>query len=166
MGENHRKERVRIVFVGAYDRSVDGNGRLALPATFRDLLGDRCYVTTDPDGFVAITTVDNFESAAANLLDEVRNGLKPEAALRDFGVNSSVVSIDKQGRITLDEATRSHGGIRAGASVVLAGAIKQLEVWRPSRYATVRGEDAVVQPARVWLDEADEADDVSPGADA
>ena len=147
---------MRIVFVGAYDRSVDGNGRLALPATFRTLLGDRCYVTTDPDGFVAITTVENFEAEADNLLDEVRNGLKPESALRGFGVNSSIVSIDKQGRITLDETTRAHGGIRAGTSVVLAGAIKQLEVWRPSRYTTVRGEDAVVQPSRVWVDDDDD----------
>lgn len=144
------------MFVGEYDRSVDGNGRLALPAAFRDALGDRCYVTTDPAGCVAITTVDNFEAEAANLLDEVRNGFKPDAALRDFGVNSSIVSIDKQGRITLDETTRAHAGIRSGATAILAGAIKQLEIWRPSRYGTVRGEDAVVQPSRVWADEDDD----------
>lgn len=144
------------MFVGEYDRSVDGNGRLALPAAFRDALGDRCYVTTDPAGCVAITTVSNFEAEAANLLEEVRLGAKPESALRDFGVNSSVVAIDKQGRITLDEPARTHAGIRSGATAILAGAIKQLEVWRPSRYGTVRGEDAVVQPARIWADEHDE----------
>lgn len=143
------------MFVGEYDRSVDGNGRVALPSAFRDELGDRCYVTTDPGGFVAITTVDNFESDAATLLDEVRNGLLPESALRNFGVNSSIVAIDKQGRITLDEATRDHAGIRPGAQAILAGALSKLEVWRPSRYGTVRGEDAVIQPPRVWADEDD-----------
>jgi len=141
------------VFVGEYDRSVDGNGRLALPSTFRDELGDRCYVTTDPGGFVAITTVDNFESEAATLLEEVRNGAAPESALRNFGVNSSIAAIDKQGRITLDEQTRKHAGIRPGSQAMLAGAINKLEVWRPSRYATIRGEDAVVQPSRIWSDE-------------
>ena len=146
------------MFVGEYDRSVDGNGRLALPSTFRDELGDRCYVTTDPGGFVAITTVDNFESDAATLMEEVRNGLLPESALRNFGVNSAIASIDKQGRITLDEATRDHAGIRAGSQAILAGALSKLEVWRPSRYGTVRGEDAVVQPSRVWADE-DATDD-------
>jgi MraZ protein len=145
------------VFVGEYDRSVDGNGRLALPSAFRDLLGDRCYVTTDPDGFVAITTVQNFEADAATLLDEVRSGSRPDSALRDFGVNSSVVAIDKQGRITLDDAMRRHAGIRPGANAMLAGAIRKLEVWRPSRYTTIRGEDAVVQPSRVWPDEEDDA---------
>ncbi len=144
------------MFVGEYDRSVDGNGRLALPSTFRDVLGDRCYVTTDPGGFVAITTVANFEADAATLLDEVRNGIRPESALRNFGVNSSIAAIDKQGRITLDEASRQHAGIRSGSQAMLAGAISKLEVWRPSRYATIRGEDAVVEPSRVWPNEEDE----------
>lgn len=144
------------MFVGVYDRSVDGNGRLALPSPFRDELGDRCYVTTDAGGFVAITTVANFEADAATLLDDVRNGIRPDSALRDFGVNSSIVAIDKQGRITLDEASRRHAGIRPGSQAMLAGAISKLEVWRPSRYATIRGEDAVIQPARVWPDEEDE----------
>lgn len=144
------------MFVGEYDRSVDGNGRLALPSTFRDILGDRCYVTTDPGGFVAITTVANFEADAATLLDEVRNGVRPESALRNFGVNSSIAAIDKQGRITLDEASRKHAGIQPGSQAMLAGAISKLEVWRPSRYATIRGEDAVVEPSRVWADEEEE----------
>lgn len=145
------------MFVGEYDRSVDGNGRLALPSTFRDILGDRCYVTTDPGGFVAITTVANFEADAATLLEEVRNGVRPESALRNFGVNSSIAAIDKQGRITLDEASRKHAGIQPGSQAMLAGAISKLEVWRPSRYATIRGEDAVVEPSRVWADEEDDA---------
>lgn len=144
------------MFVGEYDRSVDGNGRLALPSTFRDILGDRCYVTTDPGGFVAITTVANFETDAATLLEEVRTGIRPESALRNFGVNSSIAAVDKQGRITLDEASRRHAGIRPGSQAMLAGAINKLEVWRPSRYATIRGEDAVVEPSRVWPDEGDD----------
>ena len=80
---------------------------------------------------------------------------RAESALRNFGVNSSIVAIDKQGRITLDEATRDHAGIRPGAQAILAGALSKLEVWRPSRYGTVRGEDAVIQPPRVWADEDD-----------
>lgn len=156
MGSDHRKERLRIVFVGEYDRSVDGNGRLALPATFRDELGDRCYVTTDPAGFVSITTVQNFEADAAQILDEVRNGSLPESATRDFGVNSTIAAIDKQGRITLDEQVRNHAGIRSGGQAILAGALTKLEVWRPSRYGTIRGEDAVMQPQRVWADEDDQ----------
>ncbi|MDJ0770219.1 MAG: hypothetical protein QNJ12_15570 [Ilumatobacter sp.] len=143
------------VFVGEYDRSVDGTGRLALPSTFRSLLGDRCYVTCDPDGFVSITTIDHFQQQADHLLEQVQAGEQPRSALRAFGVNSSVVSIDKQGRITLDEESRTHAGIRSGGEAIIAGAITNLEVWRPSRYHTVRSEDDVVQAPRVWVDEDD-----------
>ena len=143
------------MFVGEYDRSVDGNGRVALPADFRDLLGTRCYVTADPEGFVKIATVETFQSEADHLKEQVRAGELPASALRDFGVQSSVVSIDKQGRITLDEATRIHAGLASSSQAVLAGAIDSLEIWRPSRYRQIRGEDAVVQPSRIWNDEDD-----------
>lgn len=154
-GQRGGREAAPPVFVGEYDRSVDGNGRLALPADFRELLGTRCYVTCDPVGFVKITTESNFEAAAERLKELIRAGERPASSLRDFGVASSVASIDKQGRITLDEATRQHAGLGSGGQAVIAGAIDDLEVWRPSRYRRIRGEDRVVQPARIWNDEDD-----------
>ena len=144
------------MFVGEYDRSVDGNGRLALPADFRSDLGDKCYLRNHPDGFVSITSIAQFENEVAQLEQQVRNGEAPDSARRAFGVSSSIAAIDKQGRITLDEQARQHAGIRSGSAAIIAGALTQLEVWRPSRYHTIRGEDGVIQPARVWPDE-DEA---------
>lgn len=144
------------MFVGEYDRSVDGNGRLALPADFRDELGAKCYLRCHPDGFVSITTIDQFEVEAAQLEERVNAGEAPDSALRVFGVTSSVAAIDKQSRITLDEESRKHAGIAAGGQAVIAGAVNKLEVWRPSRYHTVRGEDVVVEPARVWVDQEDD----------
>ncbi len=145
------------MFVGEFDRSVDGTGRLALPADFRDELGGKCYLRCHPDGFVSITTNTEHEIEAAELKQRVRSGEAPESAMRAFGVNSSVASIDKQGRITLDEQIRRHAGITPGGQAVIAGAVTQLQVWRPSRYRTIRSEDGVVQPTRVWQDEDDQA---------
>ena len=141
------------MFVGEYDRSVDGNGRLALPSTFRDDLGDRCYVTRHDDGYLAVTSVDAFTKNAEIVLDKVRAGELPRSATRTFGVSSSLLAIDKQGRITLDDESRRHAGLASGGQVVIAGALDCLQIWRPSRFNTVRGEDGVVQPARVWVDE-------------
>ena len=141
------------MFVGEYDRSVDGTGRLALPADFREDLGAKCYLRCHPHGFVSITTIAQFETEAAQLEERVTAGEVSTAALRMFGVSSSVAAIDKQGRITLDDELRAHAGIAAGAQAVIAGAVNKLEVWRPSRYRTIRGEDTVVEPARVWVDE-------------
>jgi MraZ protein len=140
------------VFVGEFDRSVDGNGRVALPAEFRDKLGSTCYLSGHAKGFVSITTVDDFERKAAETLEKFGRGEVSEAAVRKLGRNTTVVAIDKQGRITLDEATRRHAGIETGGHVVLVGALDRLEVWRPSRFATVTDEDDVTEPDRVWVD--------------
>lgn len=141
------------MFVGEYERSVDGAGRLALPSAFRDDLGDRCYATREPSGHIAITSIATFQAAAEHVMERVRAGELPDSARRDFGVTSSVVSIDKQGRITLDEELRLHAGIPAGSQVVLAGALSTLQIWRPSRYGTIRGEDGDTQPPRTWDDD-------------
>ncbi len=153
------------MFVGEYERSVDGNGRLALPSAFRDELGDRCYATRDPSGCLTITSVATFDTDADRLMEQVNAGELPASALRNFGVNSSVVSIDKQGRITLDDDARSFAGIRPGAQVKIAGALKNLEIWRPSRYRTVRGEDDMTQPPRAWADEDDDTSGDAPDGD-
>jgi MraZ protein len=141
------------VFVGEYDRSVDGNGRLALPSAFRDALGERCYVTRAPEGCLAVMSVDEFTAGAQRVLDEIHNGERPASAARDHAVSSTLLAIDKQGRITLDEESRRHAGLNSGGQVMIAGALDCLEIWRASRYHTVRVEDGVTQPGRVWKDE-------------
>ncbi|HEY5664027.1 MAG TPA: hypothetical protein VIS05_08330 [Ilumatobacter sp.] len=141
------------MFVGEYDRSVDGNGRLALPADFRDELGAKCYLRCHPDGYISITSIAQFEAEAQRLEELVADERLPPSALRDFGVASAVTAIDKQGRITLDETTRRHAGIAPSSQAVIAGAVRRLEVWRPSRYRVMRNEDGRVQPGRTWDDE-------------
>jgi MraZ protein len=141
------------VFVGEYDRSVDGNGRLALPSAFRDALGERCYVTRAPAGRLAALPADDSTAVAQRVLSEIDTGERPASAARDHAVNSTLLAIDKQGRITLDDDSRRHAGLNSGGQVMIAGALDCLEIWRPSRYRTVRVEDGVTQPGRVWKDE-------------
>lgn len=140
------------MFVGEFDRSVDGNGRITLPAEFREQLGSHCYLTAHPDGFVSVTTVEAFDAKAAELLDKASRGEVTEAAVRKMGKGSNLVSVDKQGRITLDEPNRIHAGIETGGQAKLVGALDRLEIWRPSRYDTISDEDDVTEPDRVWND--------------
>ena len=141
------------MFVGVHDRSIDDKGRLALPAAFRGELGDRCYVSLDGDGCVTIREADEFEAHARELIDREKRGELSRTRRRSVAAHVSLVAIDKQGRITLDDESRRHAGLSSGGQVVIAGALDCLQIWRPSRFATVRGEDGVLQPARVWADE-------------
>ncbi|MEY2960146.1 MAG: MraZ protein [Actinomycetota bacterium] len=144
----------RRMFVGNFDRSVDGAGRVALPAEFRDELGPKCYLTRHPDGFVKLTTQGQFAAEAETIRADIRAGLRPESAMRAFGAQTQIASIDKQGRITLDEGVRSHAGLKSQAIIV--GSVEYLEIWRPSRYEQVRAEHHDAHPPRRWDDEDDD----------
>ena len=145
------------MFVGNFDRSVDGAGRVALPADFRDELGPKCYLTRDPEGFVKLTTEARFAAEAEVIRADIRSGARPTSAMRAFGAQTQSVAIDKQGRITLDEAARSHAGLTSQA--VIVGAVDHLEVWRPSRYRQIGVEHDHADPPRRWSDEDDAADE-------
>ena len=140
------------MFVGEFDRSVDGAGRVALPAEFRERLGTSCYLTAHPLGYVSVTTVADFDRKAAELLEKFSRGEVTGAAVRKMGRDSNLVSVDKQSRITLDEPNRAHAGIETGGQAKLVGALDRLEIWRPSRYDTISDEDDVTEPNRVWND--------------
>jgi DNA-binding transcriptional regulator/RsmH inhibitor MraZ len=87
------------------------------------------------------------------MLEKASRGEIGEAAIRKIARSSSLVAIDKGGRITLDETTRARAGIEAGGQAILVGNFDRLEIWRPSRAATIAGEDDVAEPDRVWIDE-------------
>lgn len=141
------------MFVGVYDRSMDDNGRLGLPAPFRGELGDRCYATLDPQGCITVRTAETFESEAAEIIEAVKNGGATPGQRRSLATNTITVAIDKQGRITLEEKARDFAGLSSGSQATIVGNLSTFEIWRPSRYETVAGEDLVATTPRHWGDE-------------
>ena len=89
------------MFVGVYDRSIDDNGRLGLPAPFRGELGDRCYATLDPQGCITLRTVAVFEAEANDVIEAVKSGTATARQRRSVATQTVSVSVDKQGRLTL-----------------------------------------------------------------
>jgi transcriptional regulator MraZ len=141
------------VFVGVHDRSIDDKGRLALPAAFRSELGDRCYVSLDGEGCVTIREVSEFEAHARDLIEQEKRGELSRTRRRSQAAHVSLVAIDKQGRITLDEKVREHAGLRSSSSVKVNGLFDAVEVWKPERFEVVRGEGDDESPGRVWDDD-------------
>lgn len=140
------------MFVGVYERSIDDNGRLALPSPFRGELGDRCYATLDPQGCITIRTVSTFETEAAELIDAQKQGRITPAQRRSMATGTLAVSIDKQGRITLEEKAREFAGLAPASQAMIVGNLNTLEIWRPSRFEVVSAEDVVESAPRRWED--------------
>lgn len=139
--------------VGRHERSIDGNGRLTLPAKFASQLGDTAYLHDDPEGCVRLFLAADFDALMADQLDKLRAGEITRDDLRATTASTRPVNIDKQGRLTLDDESRALAGIAPGADVVVVGVADSIEIWRPSRAARKADEGRVVVPRRDWGDE-------------
>ena len=140
------------MFVGVHDRQLDDKGRLALPASFRGELGERCYLSLGDDGCVTLRETTEFENHARELIEAEKRGELSRSRRRTIATSSMLVSIDKQGRITIDGKLREHAGLEPGAAVTVAGTFDAIEIWRPERYARIDAEGHDEQPTRQWDD--------------
>lgn len=141
------------MFVGEFVHQVDANGRVTLPATFRDLLSGECYLRRDPDGYLLFLPPPAYEAEIADIQAKIRTGERPPSAMRAYTSKTRKISIDKNGRFTLDEEARAHAGLKPGAQATFVGEGYTFSVWRPSRWAVLDAEDAEATPARVWEDD-------------
>jgi len=125
------------MFVGVHERQLDDKGRLALPSTFRAELGDSCYLLIGEDRCVNVQSRDDFESMARDIMERVRQGDMPLARQRALAHSATLVALDKQGRITIDEKLRTYAHLEVGSKVVVSGNLDKAEVWSNELYERI-----------------------------
>ncbi len=120
-------------FQGQFTHAVDAKGRLIIPASFRELLGDRVVLARgaiDPcidayplETWVAISAAAQsmpLSSPAARRFNRMRFG------------HSAEVPFDGMGRVLLPSFLRERAGITDRA--VIVGANGMFEIWNPDRF--------------------------------
>jgi len=124
------------VFTGEYRHSVDGKGRIAVPAKFRGQLDGGAFVTRWIDACLAIFPRAEFEALA----DKVGSVGIADSSARTFGralfASAYEVDLDRQGRIVVPAALRDLAGLDNEAVVV--GARDHAEIWAPARWDEYR----------------------------
>ena len=132
------------MFVGVHERSLDDKGRLALPSAFRALLEDSCYLVFGEDRCVNVFARQDFERVANDVMEQVRRGEMTLARQRALAHSATLVTLDKQGRVTIDEKLRTYARLAPGSRVMVSGNLDRAEVWSEELYervaATGRGE--------------------------
>ncbi len=132
------------MFVGVHERQLDDKGRLALPSPFRALLGDSCYLVNGLDRCVDVLSRETFESMADDMMRRVRDREMTLSMQRAFAHSATLVSVDKQGRVTLEDKLRQYARLTPGSKVVVSGNLDRAEVWSAELYehiaASGRGE--------------------------
>jgi MraZ protein len=117
------------MFFGLNERQLDDKGRVALPASWRQSLGERCYLTAGENRCIDVLSASDFEEQVRELSARVRKGEVPVSRLRALTHKASEAVIDRQGRVKIDERLRSYALIEAPSKVVVAGNFDRVEIW-------------------------------------
>ena len=126
-----------MLFVGTFERQLDDKGRLALPAPFRPMLGEHCYLAKGRDKCIDVIPADEFERFAAEMMEAVKRGEISRQTQRALASSAVMVNVDKQGRVKLDDGLRGYAEIRPDTSLVVAGNLDRLEIWEPERHRRI-----------------------------
>lgn len=126
------------MFLGEYLYSIDGKGRLTLPARYRAELAKGVVVTRGLDGCLFVYPVDEWEKLAQKIngLPLTKKDARTLARLMYSGASACVP--DKQGRILLPTYLREFATLD-GETVVI-GLYTRLEIWNPERWSEVKSE--------------------------
>jgi MraZ protein len=125
------------MFLGLHERQLDDKGRVALPAAYRDDLGDRCVLVFGDSRCIEVHAADAFEARAAELRDDVKRGAATMARQRALAHSATLVTVDRQGRITIDERLRDFARIPLSSKVIVTGNIDRVELWNDGVYREV-----------------------------
>ncbi len=125
------------MFVGVHERQLDDKGRLALPSVYRALLGDSCYLVLGDDRCVNVYARDEFERMAHDVMERVRRNEMTRTRQRALAHSATLVTLDKQGRVTIDGELRSYARLEPSSKVIVAGNLDRAEVWCEELYERV-----------------------------
>jgi len=134
------------MFVGVHERQLDDKGRLALPSAFRAMLGDSCYLVIGDERCIDVMPRDAFEEMANELMRRARAQQITLGRQRALAHSATLVTLDRQGRVTLDDKLRAYAHLTPSSKVVVSGNLDRAEVWSAELYehiaAAGRGEMA------------------------
>lgn len=126
-----------MLFVGTHERQLDDKGRLALPAPFRAHLGEHCYLSFGDGKCVNVVPADAFETMAEQLMARVERGEVSMQRQRAVSSSATLVTVDKQGRVSIDDKLRAYAGLSTESRVVVTGNFKNIEIWSPERFERI-----------------------------
>lgn len=119
-------------FFGTYEHSLDGKGRVILPAKFRPDFEHGGYLTQYRDGCLALWTPDEFGRQAEEMKERARSGRNDRNLARYWASATQELEVDRQGRLMVPARMRDYA--RLESDVVVVGVFDRVELWNPARW--------------------------------
>jgi transcriptional regulator MraZ len=120
-------------FKGEYTHSVDGKGRVAIPARFRAKLDGGAVLTRGIEPCLLVYTAEMWEQKSAALEASALTPAQRRRVERQMYSQAQDVELDAQGRVLLPLKLRQFAGIEGDA--VIVGARDRFEIWGAERWA-------------------------------
>jgi len=121
------------VFLGEYFHSLDGKGRVVMPASFRRRLEEGCVVAKGQDGQLLIFSADDFEAKASEVTDRPGGKGARRFARTVFG-GADLQTPDKSGRVLVKPDLREFAGLETATEIAVVGVFDHIELWRKESY--------------------------------
>lgn len=123
------------MFRGRYEFGVDGKGRLAIPAKFREILTtqfDERLILTHFDQCLWAYPVRTWQELE-NKISQLPQFLEEIKALQRVFISAAVeCPLDKQGRILVPPTLKDYATLNKEA--VLVGMTQRIEIWSKERW--------------------------------
>lgn len=139
------------IFTGRYNVSLDGKGRLAIPAKLRQIAtadgSEELFVTVGTHKNLELLSMSGFQNKSS--LYRSSKAIEEEDELlakREFFSSTTLVKPDKQGRILVPPQLREHAGIDGEAIVMGIG--DKMEIWNEEEYEKYRREARKAKEAK------------------
>lgn len=120
------------MFTGEFRHTIDGKGRVAVPARFRAELAAGATVCRWLENCVAIFPNQAWHRLADAASAQRYADARARAFSRFLFSGAFEVELDGQGRVVLPASLRQFGGLKSEAVVV--GAADHIELWEPARW--------------------------------
>jgi len=113
--------------MGEYRHSLDGKGRLIVPAKFREGLGDSFVITRGLDHCLFVYPLTEWRSLEQRLKQLPMTRSDARAFMRLFFSGAVDVEVDKQGRVLIPQNLREYA--RMEREAVIIGVSNRVEIW-------------------------------------
>ncbi len=122
------------LYAGEFRHNLDAKARLTIPSKWR-FSGDEeaLYLAfKDPNGCITVYPPKMVAQLKEKLSAVSIGDRKAQRAITKLLGSSETFTIDKQGRINLNDRLYEHAGI--AKTCVLVGTVNKFSIWNPERY--------------------------------
>lgn len=115
-----------LSFFGEYAQVIDAKNRVFIPSKFREILGEKIYITRNVDGCLTVYS----EEMWGELTEKIRSipSSKGGSQIARFVFSKSAdAKCDSQGRVLIPQPLAEYAGLKKDIYVIGVG--DRIEIW-------------------------------------